>query len=147
MLPFTILIMITICSRSKVESRELSTSVPHILIVLSSLLDFLCIISGTIVIKYSVTQSSHQFRFLPLTIRLENPESPRRYRFPQRDRFPPRAEQILAKKSAWSRKMWIVFEYEQVTSPVRSYCTAHVSWDVTGYQGLFCPSNKPVCDR
>ena len=27
------------------------------------------------------------------------------------------------------------------------YCTAHEGWDVTGYQGLFCPSNKPSCDR
>ena len=27
------------------------------------------------------------------------------------------------------------------------YCTAHGGWDVTGYQGLFCPSNKPSCDR
>ena len=26
-------------------------------------------------------------------------------------------------------------------------CITHVSWDVTGYQGLFCPSNKPFCDR
>ena len=29
----------------------------------------------------------------------------------------------------------------------REYCIAHVSWDVTGYQGLFCPSNKPFCGR
>ena len=27
------------------------------------------------------------------------------------------------------------------------YCIAHVSWDVTGYQGLLCPSNKPFSDR
>ena len=27
------------------------------------------------------------------------------------------------------------------------YCFAHVSWDVTSYQSLFCPSNKPFCDR
>lgn len=24
------------------------------------------------------------------------------------------------------------------------YCTAHDGWYVTGYQGLFCPLNKPV---
>ncbi len=27
------------------------------------------------------------------------------------------------------------------------YRIAHVSWDVTGYQGLFCPSNKTFYDR
>ena len=27
------------------------------------------------------------------------------------------------------------------------YCIAHDGWDVTGYQSLFCPLNKPSCDR
>ena len=27
------------------------------------------------------------------------------------------------------------------------YCIANVSWDAIGYQGLFCPSNKPFCAR
>lgn len=27
------------------------------------------------------------------------------------------------------------------------YCTAHDGWNVTGYQGLFYPSNKPSCAR
>lgn len=27
------------------------------------------------------------------------------------------------------------------------YYTAHKSWDVTGYQGLFYFLNKPACDR
>ena len=27
------------------------------------------------------------------------------------------------------------------------YCTAHDGWNVTDYQGLFCPLNKPSCDR
>ena len=26
-------------------------------------------------------------------------------------------------------------------------CFAQVGWDVTGYQGLFCPLNKPSCDQ
>ncbi len=29
----------------------------------------------------------------------------------------------------------------------KEYCTAHEGWDVTGYQGVFCTSNKPSCDR
>lgn len=28
-----------------------------------------------------------------------------------------------------------------------NYCTAHDGWDVTGNQGMFCPLNKPSCDR
>ena len=28
-----------------------------------------------------------------------------------------------------------------------AYCIAHVSWDLAAYQGLFCPLNKPSCDR
>ena len=27
------------------------------------------------------------------------------------------------------------------------YCFAHVSWDMTGYQGLFCALKKLSCDR
>ena len=27
------------------------------------------------------------------------------------------------------------------------YCTAHDGWAVTSYQDLFCPLNKPFCDR
>lgn len=27
----------------------------------------------------------------------------------------------------------------------QQYYFAHVSWDVIGYQGLFCPSNQPFC--
>ena len=27
------------------------------------------------------------------------------------------------------------------------YCFAHDGWNVTGYQGLSCPLNKPSCDR
>ncbi len=27
------------------------------------------------------------------------------------------------------------------------YCTAYDSFNVTGYQGLFCLLNKPFCDR
>ena len=33
------------------------------------------------------------------------------------------------------------------SSIAMNYCTAHDGWDVTGYQGLFCPLNKPSCDR
>ncbi len=32
-------------------------------------------------------------------------------------------------------------------NPFTIYCTAHEGWDVTGYQGVFCTSNKPSCDR
>lgn len=27
------------------------------------------------------------------------------------------------------------------------YYTAHKGWDITSYQGLFYPLNKPACDR
>lgn len=27
------------------------------------------------------------------------------------------------------------------------YCTTHKGWNVTGYQSLFYPLNKPACDR
>lgn len=39
---------------------------------------------------------------------------------------------------------WCKSDEERVNS--RRYCTAHVGWDVAGYGGLFCSSNKP-CDR
>ena len=30
---------------------------------------------------------------------------------------------------------------------LRDSCTAHVSLNVTGYSGLFCSPNNPICDR
>ena len=54
-----VFIMITVCGRTKVESRELGTSVLHILILLSSLLHVLCMI------KYPSYQvPSYQVQFL-----------------------------------------------------------------------------------
>ena len=34
-----------------------------------------------------------------------------------------------------------------VSLQIITYCTAHEGWDFIGYQGLFCPWNKPSCDR
>ena len=29
---------------------------------------------------------------------------------------------------------------------ILKYYTTHDGWDITGYQYLFCPSNKHLCD-
>ena len=51
------------------------------------------------------------------------------------------------REGVWFSKMHLAQCRYYRSHRIGGYCSAHDGWNVTGYQGLFCPLNKPSCGR